>query len=293
MQAKEEAEEEAKEFNGVIDLNNLAIRWVEDVWWPGELKRINNIKLGIEGTVYSQKPPKKFSDVQFEVDWRNVSVVRGEVEYEDSKKPEASQTTVFQATFTNNTDSEQEYSLKTERVTKQVCSFSFTDGYNRKNESNIKFNLEEVLEDVLGDVLESSGGGLKREFSIENGKNETKWEDFTWSIDSRIKVGPNSSTTASVNMTELNFDKKFSIETKMSGKIEFKFYNIRDNYELYYELLVEVAQIIKECVSKGWFPSKSSSFIFAPPYVSCFVRGQCNFKLGVEQHVSLTENKRA
>jgi hypothetical protein len=231
----------------------------------------------------------EFEELDVHVDWSGVSITHDDVQYADqphAPKPKSSVQTVYRTNFTNNTDAEQEYSFMTERATRQVCTLTFTNGFALKNQGfTIKFTMPK-------DIL-SLGGGVKREHSVEYGYDETKEQEVTWSVDSRIRVGPMSRTLASVDIKEIEHEKDFMVLARVRGTLMIILYN-KTNGELYKFLTRNITDVIHDCWLNEWFPSSNPIFQFVikeeePPYARCFLAGKCKFRLGVEQHVNLEE----
>ena len=83
---------------------------------------------------------KSFDEVDIIIDWKRVQIQQDDAVFnqsfdETTPKIPISQT-LFRTTFTNTTDSEQEYSFKTERKTAQTCSYSFQQGFSKTKEGN-------------------------------------------------------------------------------------------------------------------------------------------------------------
>lgn len=101
----------------IMDLEDIVRKWVND--FPLD------------------KSQKKDADdiLSGDINWRNMRVRHGNTEYYDQIRVNTPKTHVlFTAHFSNETDQNQMYTLKTERRTKSICSISiqktFTYGYN-------------------------------------------------------------------------------------------------------------------------------------------------------------------
>ncbi len=95
---------------------------------------------------------------------------------------------LFKTHFSNNTDRDQEYSLRAERSTITTLNFSFTRGFTKEKDGTVKFKLpNEVLE---------VGGGLRHEQRVDFGKDSTFETQMSWSADSAICVAPHSKANA-------------------------------------------------------------------------------------------------
>ena len=95
---------------------------------------------------------------------------------------------LFKTHFSNNTDRDQEYSLRAERSTITTLNFTFTRGFTKEKDGTVKFKLpSEVLE---------VGGGLRHEQRVDFGKDSTFETQMSWSADSAICVAPHSKANA-------------------------------------------------------------------------------------------------
>ena len=95
---------------------------------------------------------------------------------------------LFRTHFSNNTDREQEYSLRAQRSTTTTLNFTFMRGFTKEKEGCVTFKLpNEVLE---------VGGGLRHEQRVDYGKDSTFETQMTWSADSTIRVAPHSKANA-------------------------------------------------------------------------------------------------
>lgn len=168
-----------------------------------------------KGKQSSKQQPLEFEDLDIIVNWNKVEINQDEAVFKDAhgvKNKKLNQQTLFRTYFTNRTDKEQEYSFKTERVTRQTCSFSFIKGFSREKEGAISFKLPY-------DVVELAAG-LRSEQSVECGKDKSNEEEITWGVDSTVKVAPFTKTTAELVINELELDRDFSVSTYLKGNFK-------------------------------------------------------------------------
>ncbi len=146
------------------------------------------------------------------------------------------------------------------------------------------------------DVLEV-GTGIKQEYAIKYGHDETKEEEVKWGVDSRIRVGPESSTLASVNIKESEFEKEFSCKTTTSGILVVDYTSKpRARERVHEKEFIGFADLIHFLKKFKLLPSESPDFFCVEERdkpmtgrVVSVLQGKCNFRLGVEQHVHLKE----
>ena len=153
------------ENKAIVDLDVIVEKWIMYMWEKTKTKQ--------------EKIRFEFEDMDVVVNWARVELIQGDAKFESANelsarnlfayhKPKTQ--TLFRTYFTNNTDIEQEYSFKTDRVTRQACSFSFIKGFSREKEGGITFKLPEDIVEI--------GGGIRSEQSIECGKDQTKEASF-------------------------------------------------------------------------------------------------------------------
>lgn len=186
----------------VIDLDIIIEKWIAYMWEKTKTKQS------------SKQQAIEFEDLDIVVNWNKVEINQEEAIFREKLQPNKKihQQTLFRTYFTNKTDQDQEYSFKTERTTRQSCSFTFIKGFSREKEGSISFKLPY-------DVVELAGG-IKSEQSIECGKDQTNEEEITWGVDSLIKVGPKTKTTAELVINELEMEKEFNVITYLKGSEE-------------------------------------------------------------------------
>ena len=128
-------------------------------------------------------------ELDVKLNWKRVNFWQSEAIFNHSAQVRQPKSQIlFKTQFSNNTDREQEYSLRAERSTITTLNFSFVRGFTKEKEGSIKFKLpNEVLE---------VGGGLRHEQRVEYGKDSTFETQMTWSADSSIRVTPHSKANA-------------------------------------------------------------------------------------------------
>ncbi|CAF0776703.1 unnamed protein product [Brachionus calyciflorus] len=256
----------------IVDLDIIVEKWIMYMW---------------EKTKTKQASKYEYEDLEVIVNWNKVELIQDDAKFDkpNSVKKAPQQQTLFKTYFTNKTNSEQEYSFKTERTTRQTCGFTFTKGFSREKEGGINFKLPQ-------DIIEISGG-IRSEHSIECGKDQTKEEDITWGVDSIIKVKPFSRTCASLVINELELTRNFSLDTRLKGRLLVTLNNKKENNQFVKSFSGDIVEIIRLATEKYWLPANSSIFeivdINGTKYARTSLKGNCKFRMGVEQFVELTE----
>lgn len=262
----------------IVDLDVVVEKWITYMWEKTK-------------SAQSGKGPKcELEDLEIVVNWARVELIQSEAQFERGPAPRSHAPvaqTLFRTYFVNNTNQEQEYSFKTERSTRQSCGFSFTKGFCREKEGGVTFKIPQ-------DIIEI-GGGIRSEQFVEAGKDQTKEETVTWSVDSVIKVQPHTKTSASLVITELEFDRNFTVETRLKGRLTVTLNNKRENNQFVKSFSGDIVEIISKANERLWLPPGGSIFEIGESNGQKFARtvlkGKCKFRLGVEQKVTLAEEK--
>lgn len=256
----------------IVDLDLIVEKWISYMWFQTK-----------------GKSKYEFEDLDIIVNWAKVDLDQDEAKFETTTKSLHSHApttqTLFRTYFTNRTDMEQEYSFKTSRTTRQSCGFSFIKGFSREKEGGVKFKLPE-------DIIEI-GGGIRSEQSVECGKDQTKEEEVCWGVDSMIKVKPHSKTRASLVISELHLERDFTLETRLKGRLLVTLNSRTDTNQFVKSFSGDIVEIIRVAIEKHWMPANASIFEIVDSnsgkYARTLLKGKCNFRLGVEQHVTLDE----
>lgn len=128
-------------------------------------------------------------ELQIDLNWKRVNFCQSEATFTRSAQLRLPKSQIlFKTHFTNNTDREQEYSLRAQRSTVTTLNFTFLRGFTKEKQGSVTFKLpNEVLE---------VGGGIRHEQRVEYGKDSNFENEMTWSADSAIRVSPHSKANA-------------------------------------------------------------------------------------------------
>jgi len=211
------------------------------------------------------------------INYKKAHFDHSEPEYTDKEKPpDTKSQTLFRTFFTNKTNQDQEYSFKTERVTRSCAEMQFEKAYTVGQEMSIALKTPcEVFE---------ANAGFHRELTLTDSHGQTFEEEMTWGVDSLIKVPPHTKTTAKLVIAEDKFSGKFQVTTKIYGKIHVAITNTKDNNSFLKSIDGDIVDIIKREVDNGLkgFEIKNKKARFT-------TRGRCNFAFAIEQHVELSQ----
>ncbi|XP_022303844.1 uncharacterized protein LOC111111269 isoform X1 [Crassostrea virginica] len=239
----------------IIDLEEIIRKWVSD--FPLD------------------KSQKKEADdiLSSDINWRHMRVRHGSTEYYDQIRVNTPKTHVlFTAHFSNETDLNQVYSLKTERRTKSICTISiqktFTYGYNLD------------LKLTPPNPIIEANAGFKGELGLTKSGDETFEEELVWSVDNQITVPPKFKTIADLVIKEDEYASHFKTESKFEGKVHVTLRNKKDNTPLA-TITGDVKQIFTP--DKGFRVDKTGVY-----FVTI---GKCKCRFGIEQHVHLSQSE--
>lgn len=122
---------------------------------------------------------------------------------------EKKQVELFTTDFTNNTNKDQVYKLRTQRQTKAATSVAIQRGFTLKGNTNFKLKIPTEIGHF--GVSASADGYLR----VCRPRGETFEDTFTWQVDSDVTVEPNHVTNARLLVTEDELVADFEVKTLM------------------------------------------------------------------------------
>jgi hypothetical protein len=257
-----------------ISLDHIVARWIQSRFqWSG-----------------ASAARLKLEDLEIYIDWSKVDISHGSVEYKDreSSKPRSAHPTnqvLFRTNFSNNTHRAQEYTFRSAQVTRQTIDVFFRGGFKCSTHPELVLRVPQ-------DVAEC-GGSVSKELTVEYGKDETKEEEVTWSVDSNVRVKPFNHTEATINLVEREFDKIFTFESRVMGHVTVTLYRRWAKRLFHHVIKEDVVDVIKVFMNEGWMPENFPGFEIKSEegvlYAAMNVKGRLKFHLGVEQNVLLDE----
>lgn len=191
---------------------------------------------------------------------------------------------LFQTSFANNTDDVQEYTLKTEKVTKSSAMSEVESGYTKGLEMGVKLTTP-------GEIFETNVG-FKRELSLTKTEGETFEEELTWGVESVINVKPGHVAEASLVVDEKKQHGEFEVESRLSGMVFVTFTNLKKNNCLVKATGHELGAIVKEYLNREKRKGKDySTFVeVTDEYVVLTkTKGICHFRYGIKQEVVVNQ----
>ena len=186
---------------------------------------------------------------------------------------------LFQTKFTNNTEDNQEYTMRTEKTTRSSCTTTIENGYTRGVEMSVALKTPcEVFE---------ANAGFHREISLTNSHGQTVEEEVNWGVESHINVKRGYVANAKLIIEEKKYDGTFTITSRISGMVHVSFTNSKDNNAMVYGTSDEIYAIVEEYLEmQRNLDNPLDSFVeVREPEVIVCTRGKCDFRFGVKQQV--------
>ena len=190
--------------------------------------------------------------------------------------------TLFKTKFTNSTNEQQEYTIRSEKTTCSEWTTEVENSWSRSFEVGISLKTP-------GEILEANAG-FSREVSLSNTHGETFEEQLTWGVESQLKVKANHVAEASLVVNEKKYAGSFEVVSRVRGMVYATFTNLRDNNALVKATGDDIAAIV------AWFVQRQRRKNITYPFVDVSddvvtirTRGKCNFKFGVNQEVHVTQ----
>ena len=122
-------------------------------------------------------------------------------------------------------------------------------------------------------------GGFSREVEVSKSEGEIIEKELIWSVDSNIKLPPQTKTLANLVINQQEFNGKFKVKSKFWGRVIACVHNRRDNNNFVRAIEGEMKEIFR---SKDGFTVSGKT-------VSYVSEGKCYFRFGVDQQVHLQQ----
>lgn len=249
-------------MSNLLDLEEIAKTWAWTAFMKTRSKELSKLK---------------YDDVRLDVNWSRVRFVSEGEEYLDKKMDDVPTVqVVFQSTFQNNTDSEQEHSFQTERTTTCVSTTNITKGFTKG------FNVELKL--GLPDEVAGITAGFGRETTMETGFEDTNEKSLTWAVNSTVKVPKKTKTTAVMEVKEKEFTASYKMNVKVRGIVFVSITNLKDNNSFIQSVEGDFSEMMKDEAKRG-----AKGFVVENRTITWDIEGNCKFRFGIEQSVRLEE----
>merc|ERR1712150_71825 len=245
----------------LVDMDELFLEWAQTVY-ETTLRRDLEKEL---------KAKLAWQEVRVKLDYTQFFMDTEDEEHKRLRPMAASGRVVFRTTYSNTTKAQLEYTLNTQRTTRNVTTVRFSKGLAHSCSIGLKLKLP-------GDVCELEGGG-SREISISRERETSTEEEMTWSADTQITVPPKTDMTMELVVDEKEYDGKFEAKVRLSGKVVIII--SKGDCELTRIVAKKFNDILKP--RHGFVYEHDSKSVYYK------VEGTCMCRKGIQQSINLSE----
>ncbi|VDN98172.1 unnamed protein product [Rodentolepis nana] len=231
---------------------------------------------------------KGVGNLGVEIVWDDIVSWSEPPNYEDKKSFQLPKChALFSTAYRNGTDGVQEYNFRTDRSTRSTAEIEITKGFNAHKEIGVKLQLPEQ-------ILEASAG-FSQEISLSKATRQSVDEEMSWGVDTRVEVQPQSTANVQVNVIEHQMTCRFSVNTRLRGRIRAVCVDRRKNNAFLMSIENDLGDVVKAHLDKIRAPTaqkptnvkvEGSS---TPKTVIITTEGKCAFRFGVKQEVEVTQ----
>ncbi|KAM3183731.1 hypothetical protein ACTXT7_009788 [Hymenolepis weldensis] len=143
-------------------------------------------------------------------------------------------------------------------------------------------------------ILEASAG-FSQEISLSKATRQSVDEEMSWGIDAHVEVQPKSVANVQVNVVEHQMTCRFTVETRLCGRIRAVCMDGRKNNAFLMSIEADLGEVVKAHLDKPR-PLSSPKFTHVkvegtktPKTVVITTEGKCAFRFGVKQEVEVTQ----
>ena len=194
---------------------------------------------------------------------------------------------LFSTTFTNNTDQDQEYTMKTEKTTSSEMTTEIENSWTKGIKMGVNLSTP-------GQIFQLSAG-FSRQTSLTNTDGQTFEEVLTWGVESQIKVKAGHIADASLVVKEQKYSGDFKIISDFRGRIRVDFRNRRKKDDFIKTVTGNIVDVLRSYL-KTEQRKKEYDFIVIhckegdnPAHVTIQTQGNCKFRLATKQDVVVNQ----
>ena len=189
---------------------------------------------------------------------------------------------LFETHYSNSTDAQQEYTIRTEKTTRSTCTTSLDHSFTKGMEMSVTMKSP-------GELVEASAG-FHAEETLTNSAGQEFEEELTWGVESLIKVKPGHRADAQLIVEEKKNKGDFEVITKAHGMVYVTFTNNADNNSFVKATGHDLAEIVKWYKSREARKQNIYEFVTVDDEtVTLRTRGRCDFRYGVKQEIKVKE----
>jgi len=243
------------------------------------------------------------TDLEVDINWDKVKFTQEDVRFinDSNDTRNLSELTLFQSSFENRTNQNQETWFKFNHETIQSYEISFSKGCSKGQNftlSKVSF-LENIIKLVVPeDILEFNVGLTKQVQTIcgQNNKQDSKSKENRLDLycDTKVSVKSMTRARASLKITELKMERKFSGVAFIEGRIVIVLNHPK--YGFVQSVSVNICDVFRVAIEKNWLPAMSKqNYVLTTINQRKGVRfefeGICRFRLGFNQVVDVVEEE--
>ncbi|KAL3316062.1 hypothetical protein Ciccas_005298 [Cichlidogyrus casuarinus] len=240
-------------------------------------------------TTRSRSMPKSDSrKLIFNLDFQDVMVTHEDPVYNMGdiiKIPQGK--SIFSTSFTNNTDSEQNYEIHVERTTVSTAEIELTSGHTTVMEVGMELKIP-------GDIL-TANVGFSKELNLECTKTQSVDQEINWGVNANIKVKPGHKVTAHAIVKEEKRECKFTMRTKLQGTIRCVYTDASKENRFVQMTEGKIGNLFQRHL--GLAKKMAGGVLIVTEkvndttIVTMETRGRIQFRYGVQQDVTVTQDK--
>lgn len=230
---------------------------------------------------------KGVGNLGVEIAWDDIAYWSEPPNYEDKKSVQLPKChALFCTAYKNGTDGVQEYNFRTDRSTRSTAEIEITKGFNAQREIGVKLQLPEQ-------ILEASAG-FSQEISLSKATRQSVDEEMSWGIDTHVEVQPKSTANVQVNVIEQEMTCRFSVITRLRGRIRAICTDRRKNNAFLMIIESDLGDVVKAHLENLRSSAKKPTNVHVEgtsKTVIITTEGKCAFRFGVKQVVEVTQVK--
>ncbi len=253
----------------VVDLQQIVEDWAKDYF----VRKAD------------KKEQRRFDQgkIVLETDWKRVRFFHEDPKYEpEVPKPGSGKplmNTLYQTAFTNKTDKDQTYNFNAQRSTRSECTVEIEESFTQGVEMSVTMSTPcEIME---------ANAGFSRELSLTNTEGQTLEEELSWGVQSEITVPGRHRAEAKLIITEEEYSGKFTLRTRVRGRVRVVFTNVKDNNAFVRAAEGDIDEIVRWAKEKRLIQGDGISIEKSPRSVLITTKGNCKFKYGLKQDVEV------
>ncbi|CAD5111817.1 DgyrCDS1087 [Dimorphilus gyrociliatus] len=250
----------------ILDIDDLIRSYVKKYDFSPEHRKLANLEVKKEDVSF-----KYFRLVHDKICYPD----KDDITQKSGFKVLPDKVTLCTASFKNDTGSPQIFHFNAERKTKSITKVSTDEMYKFEMHSELKFP-------ILPGMGMEANVGMRGEWNLTENYEETVEEEFTWSVNSDVKVPENTETIASLEIVENQFEGQWKLKTYFKGRISIAVKNKNKPDEVVTTITFPVAHFVQ--LGGKYFQEDDKGIYFTST-------GWCKSRFATDQQVNLKQSK--